>query len=61
LYEKGGNTIRSPAIAHFAVDTIIPVLAAEEIGSVSRQAVIIWMDAAMIIPYTAFIFLKTKK
>ncbi len=59
MYEKGGNTIWAPAIVHAAIDTIIPILAAGEMNERSTMAVSIWMAAAMIIPYTAFLILGT--
>ena len=58
MYEKGGNTIWAPAIVHAAIDTIIPILAAGGMNEQSTMAVSLWMAAAMIIPYTAFLILK---
>lgn len=60
LYEKGGNTIWAPAIVHFAIDTIIPILAFAPPSALSQQAVILWMAAAMVIPYTAFLILRSR-
>lgn len=59
MYEKGGNTIWAPAIVHAAIDTIIPILAAGGMNEQSAMAVSIWMAAAMIIPYSAFLILRT--
>ncbi|MBL8015682.1 MAG: CPBP family intramembrane metalloprotease [Ignavibacteria bacterium] len=61
LYEKGGNTIWAPAIVHAAIDTIIPILAAGGMNEQSTMAVSVWMAAAMIIPYTAFLILKVPR
>lgn len=61
LYEKGGNTIWGPAIVHAAIDTIIPILAAGGMNEQSTMAVSVWMAAAMIIPYTAFLILKVPR
>lgn len=56
LYERGGNTIWAPAIVHFAIDTIIPIMAAGGTMDQSAQFVIIlWMGAAMLIPYISFL------
>lgn len=60
LYEKGYNTIWAPAIVHFAVDTVIPILALGEPSPASQQAVILWMAAGMVIPYLAFLIPKKK-
>ncbi|MBE2218034.1 MAG: CPBP family intramembrane metalloprotease [Ignavibacteria bacterium] len=61
LYEKSGNTIWAPAIVHAAIDTIIPILAAGGMNEQSTIAVSIWMAAAMIIPYTAFLMLRDQR
>lgn len=59
MYEKGGNTIWAPAIVHFAIDTVIPILAlGGGIGEGSQIAVILWMLTAMIVPYLAFLLLR---
>lgn len=55
LYEKGYNTIWAPAIVHFSIDTVIPILAAgNSIGDYQMVAVL-WMGACMLIPYIAFL------
>ncbi len=61
MYEKGGNTIWAPAIVHFAIDTVIPILAAGPQDASSTQAVTIWMAASMVIPYLVFIIIKPVK
>ena len=61
LYEKGNNTIWAPAIVHAAIDTIIPILAAGQMDERATMAVSLWMAASMIIPYSAFLILKSKK
>ncbi len=61
LYEKGGNTIWAPAIVHFAIDTIIPILAAGTMDPSSQLAVTLWMAVSMIVPYLAFLILKKVK
>lgn len=59
MYEKGGNTIWAPAIVHFAIDTVIPILAlGGGMGEGSQIAVMLWMLAAMIVPYLAFLLLR---
>ena len=58
LYERGNNTIWAPAIVHFAIDTVIPILAYGPAENSSTFAVTLWMISCMIIPYSAFIFLK---
>jgi membrane protease YdiL (CAAX protease family) len=58
MYEKGGNTIWAPAIVHFAIDTVIPILAAGPQDASSTQAVTLWMAASMVIPYLSFLILK---
>ncbi len=61
LYEKGGNTIWAPAIVHFAIDTVIPILALGTMDSSSQLAVTIWMAVSMIVPYLAFFMLRKVK
>lgn len=58
LYENGNNTIWAPAIVHTAIDTIIPILAAEK--QPSMDASILWMIAGMIFPYTVFLTLRKR-
>lgn len=59
LYEKGGNTIWAPAIVHFAIDTVIPIMAFASPSPLSQPAVVLWMAASMVIPYIAF-FIRGK-
>jgi membrane protease YdiL (CAAX protease family) len=42
LFEKGKNTIWAPAIIHFAVDTIIPILAYDNTVQLNKQTAILY-------------------
>lgn len=58
LFERSGNSIIPPAIVHFAIDTIIPLLAAGKPGDESLMTSVYWMTVCMIVPYLAFVLLK---
>ena len=55
LYEKGYNTIWAPAIVHFAIDTVIPILARGGSNADFQMAAVLWMGGSMLIPYIAFL------
>ncbi|MFN8445006.1 MAG: CPBP family intramembrane glutamic endopeptidase [Caldilineaceae bacterium] len=60
LYEQGRNTIWAPALVHGAVDTVIPLLAVGGMAGAGQQAALIWMGLAMVLPYLAFLFPKSR-
>ena len=60
LYERGNNTIWAPAIVHFAIDMVTPIVAAGEMTESAQKAVMIWMGACMVIPYIAFLIPRSK-
>ena len=61
LFEKGNNTIWAPAIIHFAVDTVIPILAFDNSNHTNRQiAILLWMAVSIILPYFVFAFFRKK-
>lgn len=58
LFERSGNSILPPAIIHFAIDTVIPVLGNSEQGTSSQIFSLCWMILSMVVPYLAFLFLN---
>jgi membrane protease YdiL (CAAX protease family) len=61
LFEKGKNTIWGPALLHFSIDTIIPVLAAGEFDENSQKAVMLWMAISAVLPYSLFLVYRKRK
>lgn len=58
LFEKGNNTIWAPAILHFSIDTVIPILSAGEFSESAQKAVMIWMAISAVLPYILFLFFR---
>jgi membrane protease YdiL (CAAX protease family) len=56
LFEKGNNTIWAPALVHFGIDTIIPMLASNGFNEATQLASVLWMGFCILIPYLVFLF-----
>lgn len=61
LFERSGNSIIPPAIVHFAIDTIIPILSFAGANPESQIPTVYWMLVSMVIPYLAFVILREKQ